>query len=262
MKMGAKTILIIAAASSDGCAGALLDAVVAARFKLVPACAITAVTAQNTSGVVGVHEVPPMKVKEQIDAVFSDLDVAAVKIGMLWSGKTALEVARSLGEWGALNIVFDPVMSAQSDGSHLVKSGAVDALKAVAAVSDLVTPNMDEAKALSGIAVKDEESACRAAWKLMELGAQAVMLKSYPWRKDWLADLVFTDEGFALFKKRRIETSSHGGGCLLSTAAACCMGLGMELIDAVSAAEAYVEKAIKKSVKVGKGIRAVNPYVW
>jgi len=260
--MGEKTILIIAATSSDGCAGALLDSVVAARFKLIPACAVTAVTAQNTCGVVGVHQVPPAEVKKQIDAVFSDLDVAAVKIGMLWSKKTALEVARALGEWGALNVVFDPVMSAQADGSKLVEEGSVDAFRAVAAISDIVTPNMEEIKALSGISVKSEETACRAAWELMELGAQSVMLKSYPWKKGWLADLVFTDEGFALFKKKRIASSSHGGGCLLSTTIACCMGRGMELLDSVSIAEAYVEDAIKKSVKVGRGIRAVNPYVW
>ena len=257
--MRAKAVLLVAASSSDGCAGLGLDTVVASGFGFVPACAVTAVTSQNSKGVKSVFPVPAAEVRKQIDAVFSDMDGAAVKVGMLWGKETALAVAKALGEWGALNVVFDPVMSAQSDRSAMAKKDAVDAFRAVAAVSDLVTPNLDEAKALSGIAVRNEETACRAAWKVMEAGAQAVLLKSYPWGKGVLADIVITDEGLAVFKKERLGTSTHGGGCLLSTAIACGLGNGMELLDAVSAAEEYVGKAIAGGIEIGSGIRAVNP---
>ena len=259
MRMRAKAVLLIAATSSDGCAGLGLDSAVASRLGFFPACAVTAVTSQNSTGVKEVVPVPPATVRRQIDAVFSDMDVAAVKVGMLWGRETALEVGKALARWGALNVVFDPVMSAQSDGGAMAEKGSLDAFRSVAAVSDLVTPNLEEAKALSGVAVRDEETACKAAWKIMETGAQAVMLKSYLWGKGVLADIVITDEGLAVFRKEMLRTSTHGGGCLLSTAVACNLGKGMELLDAVSEAEAYVGKAIAGSVEVGSGIRAVNP---
>jgi len=253
------TALIIAATSSDGCAGALLDARVISHFNVVPACAITAITAQNTSGVQGVWPVPAKSVRQQIDSAFSDLDVCAVKIGMLYSSEIAKEVSKALAKWGALNVVFDPVMSAQSDRKKLMQAKAANAFRSVCAVSDIVTPNLDEAKALSGIKITDRESACKAAWKIMETGAQSVMLKSYPIEKGFLADLVFTDDGFALFRKEKMPTSTHGGGCLLSSAIAARMAAGDNLIDAVSAAEAYTEKAISESVQAGCGIKCVKP---
>lgn len=253
------SILIVAASSSDGCAGALLDAQVAAGFGLNPACAITALTAQNTRKVSAIAPVAAKIVRAQIDAAFSDLDVAAVKIGMLWGSEIAKEVAKALAEWGALNVVFDPVMSAQSDGRRMAEKGSLNAFRAVAAVSDLVTPNLEEAQELSGLKIRDRETACRAAWNIMETGAQAVLLKSYPLSKDSLADIVITDEGLALFKKRKLPTSTHGGGCLLSTAIAARMALGDELVDAVAAAEAYVETAIEGAREVGGGIRCVAP---
>ncbi len=253
------SLLLVAASSSDGCAGMQMDVRVAANLGLNPACAATAITAQNTKGVQGVWPVPAAAVRKQIDSAFSDLDVQAVKIGMLWSAEIAKEVAEALAHWGALNVVFDPVMSSQSDGCKLVEEGALNAFRAVAAVSDLVTPNLDEARALSGVAVRDRDSACKAAWKIMETGAQAVMLKSYPISKGMIADLVFTDEGFGMFKKKRMATSTHGGGCLLSTAIAARMALGDELLEAVSAAEALVEKAIAGANEIGSGVKCVAP---
>ena len=254
-----KTLLIVAASASDGCAGATLDAQVAGKFSLNPACAITAITAQNTKGVACVSPADAKTVRRQIDSAFSDLDIAGVKVGMLWNAEIARGVANALADWGALNVVFDPVMSAQSDGKRMMEKDALNAFRTVAAVSDLVTPNLDEAQALSGVKVRDQESACRSAWKIMETGAQAVMLKSYPLGKNALADIVITDEGLAMFKKKRLATSTHGGGCLLSTAIAARMALGDELVDAVAAAEAYVEKAIEGARKVGSGIRCVAP---
>lgn len=252
-------VLVIAASSSDGCAGLQMDVRVLSHFGLIPACAITAITAQNSLGVQGIWPLPAKTVRAQIDSAFSDLDIRAVKIGMLWSAAIAVEVAKALGEWGALNVIFDPVMSAQADGRKLAEGGIKNAFRSVAAVSDLVTPNLEEAKALSGVAVKNRETACRAAWKIMETGAQSVLLKSYLWKRGWLADLLFTDDGLAIFKKEKLATSTHGGGCLLSSAIAARMALGDSLVDAVSAAESYADKAIAQAIQFGAGIRAVNP---
>ena len=165
------SLLIIAASSSDGCAGVQIDIQAAAKFGAIPACAITAVTAQNSVGVQGIWPVPAKAVRQQIDSAFSDLDICAVKVGMLWGKQAAIEVAHSLGKWGALNVVFDPVMGAQSDRKGMAEKGAENAFRAVCAVSDLVTPNLEEAKALTGITVRDQESASKAAWKIMETGA-------------------------------------------------------------------------------------------
>ena len=252
------SLLIISASSSDGCAGMQMDIQAAAKLGAIPACAITAVTAQNSVGVQGIWPVPVKAIRQQIDSAFSDLDICAVKVGMLWGKQAAIEVAHSLGKWGALNVVFDPVMGAQSDRKGMAEKGAENAFRAVCAVSDLVTPNLEEAKALTGITVRDQESASKAAWKIMETGAQAVLLKSYPWGKGVLADLLFTDDGLGIFKKKKLATSTHGGGCLLSSAIAARMALGDNLIDAVSAAETCIEQAIAGSVQAGCGIRCVK----
>lgn len=253
------SLLIIAASSSDGCAGAQMDIQAAAKFGVIPACAITAITAQNTRGVQGVWPVPAKAVRRQIDSAFSDLDICAVKIGMLYSAEIAKEVSRALASWGALNVVFDPVLSSQSDKRRLAEKNAKNAFRSVCAVSDLVTPNLEEARELSGIAIRSRESASRAAWRIMETGAQAVLLKSYPWGKGILADLLFTDDGLGIFKKKKLPTSTHGGGCLLSSAIAARMALGDSMIDAVSAAETCIEQAIAGSAQAGCGIRCVNP---
>jgi len=236
-----------------------MDIQAAAKFGVNPACAITAITAQNTTGVQGVWPVPAKIVRQQMDSAFSDLDICAVKIGMLFSSEIAKEVAKSLANWGALNVVFDPVMSAQSDRKRLAEKNAKGAFRSVCAVSDLVTPNLDEARELSGVAVRDRESACRAAWRIMETGAQSVLLKSYPWGKGVLADLLLTDDGLGIFKKKKLPTSTHGGGCLLSSAIAARMALGDSLVDALSAAETCIEKAISESAQAGCGIRCANP---
>ncbi len=251
--------LTIAGSDSSGGAGIQADLKTFAALGVYGASAITALTAQNTRGVTGIHDVPPAFIAEQIDAVFDDLDVGAVKIGMLSQPATIAVVAQSLRRHKAKNIVLDPVMVATS-GAKLISDNAIDALRReLIPLALVVTPNLPEAAVLTGASIaRNEDEMTIQARQLLTHGANNVLIKGGHAAGAESVDLLIgtrlgTDVRLAA--PRVATQSTHGSGCTLSSAIAAGLAKGLDLVAAVHAAKAYVTAAIAKAdtLKVGQG---------
>ncbi|MEO1143827.1 MAG: bifunctional hydroxymethylpyrimidine kinase/phosphomethylpyrimidine kinase, partial [Pseudomonadota bacterium] len=230
--------LTIAGSDSGGGAGIQADLKAFSANKVYGASVITALTAQNTLGVTGVHDVPPEFVTAQLDAVFSDLDVKAVKIGMLSQVPVIEAVAEALKKQQIKNIVFDPVMVATS-GDLLLASDAVDAVKSILMpLADVITPNLFEAAELTGKSVAKSLYDMRSQGnQLIDAGAKAVLIKGGHSGTGDCVDLLVQSDGVKEFKAPRIDTSNtHGTGCSLSSAIAAQLAHGKTLEHAVSEA--------------------------
>jgi hydroxymethylpyrimidine/phosphomethylpyrimidine kinase len=251
--------LTIAGSDSSGGAGIQADLKTFAALGVYGASAITALTAQNTRGVTGIHDVPPDFIAAQIDAVFDDLDVGAVKIGMLSQPATIAAVADSLRRHKAKNIVLDPVMVATS-GAKLISDDAIDALRReLIPMALVVTPNLPEAAVLSGASIaRNEDEMITQARALLTHGANNVLIKGGHGEGAESVDLLVGTNpslGERLAASRVATRSTHGSGCTLSSAIAAGLAKGLDLVEAVHAAKAYVTAAIAKAdaVKVGQG---------
>jgi hydroxymethylpyrimidine/phosphomethylpyrimidine kinase len=249
--------LTIAGSDPSGGAGIQADLKTFAAFGVYGASVITALTAQNTTGVAGIHNIPAEFVTAQMDAVFSDLAVGAVKIGMLACAEIVAVVARGLDRHGARNIVLDPVMIATS-GDRLLRADAVDALwRELIPRARLVTPNLPEAAALLDADVAASETEMRAqAAQLLAAGAKAVLIKGGHGHGAESVDLLMDGAGFTRFAAPRFVTSNtHGTGCTLSSAIAAGFAKGLTLAAAVSDAKAYITAAIAAAdqLSIGKG---------
>jgi len=260
--------LTIAGSDSSGGAGIQADLKTFAALGVYGASAITALTAQNTRGVAAIHDVPPDFITAQIDAVFSDLAVGAVKIGMLARTGVIEAVAAALDRWKANNIVLDPVMVATS-GDRLLAPDAIDALKRILIPrARVVTPNLPEAAALldTGIAADEREMEAQAAG-ILALGAQAVLIKGGHGADAMSVDLLFDGPTVTRYAAKRIPThNTHGTGCTLSSAIAAGLAKGQELAHAARIAKAYVTDAIAGAdrLAVGQGHGPIHHFhaVW
>jgi hydroxymethylpyrimidine/phosphomethylpyrimidine kinase len=220
--------------------------------------AITAITAQNTQGVYGVQEITPALVAGQIEAVYADIRVDAVKIGMVSSAEIAQVIQDALRRFHAEHVVLDPVMVSKS-GCRLLRPGAEDAVRGLAAIAGVVTPNIPEAELLCGFPIKNEGDMQKAAEKLCDLGAKSALIKGGHWPGTVAADLLFTGGRFERFETRRIDTKhTHGTGCTLSSAIACRLALGDSVADAVRSAKDYLTQAIMDAYPVGGGAGPVG----
>ncbi len=251
--------LTIAGSDSSGGAGIQADLKTFAALGVYGASAITALTAQNTRGVTGIHDVPPDFIAAQIDAVFDDLDVGAVKIGMLSQPATIEVVAQSLRRHRAKNIVLDPVMVATS-GAKLISDHAIDALRRdLIPLALVVTPNLPEAAVLTGAsAARNEDEMMVQARELLARRANNVLIKGGHSDSAESVDLLVgsnSTAGLRLSAPRIATQSTHGSGCTLSSAIAAGLAKGLDLVEAVRAAKAYVTAAIAKAdtLKVGQG---------
>lgn len=245
----------IAGSDSGGGAGIQADIKSMSANGVYAASVITALTAQNTKGVTGIHDVPADFVTAQIDAVFSDLRVDAVKIGMLSRVDTIRAVADGLRRYSAKNIVFDPVMVAAS-GDPLVDDKAVGILLAeLFPLADLVTPNLHEAARLTGMAVAETPDEMRAqAARLAESTPGAVLLKGGHGAGRESSDLLLQGGAEHWFSAPRIETeNTHGTGCSLSSAIAANLARGMALDAAIGKAKVWLTGAIAASDELGVG---------
>jgi len=214
-------------------------------------------TAQNTQGVHGIHDVPPDFIRAQIDAVFSDLDVAAVKIGMLSQVATIEAVAQGLAAHSARNIVLDPVMVATS-GDRLLAPEAVEALrKKLVPRALVVTPNLPEAAVLVGASVARNEREMEVqAREILALGARNVLIKGGHGAGDESVDLLIGEGDVLRLSVKRIATTSlHGTGCTLSSAIAAGLARGLDLKSAAEDAKEYVTAAIAaaRNLHIGHG---------
>jgi hydroxymethylpyrimidine/phosphomethylpyrimidine kinase len=251
-------VLIIAGSDSGGGAGIQAD------IKTVTALggySATAVTVQNTQGVSGVHPVPADIVAAQVSAVLSDIGADVIKIGMLNDQATIEAVASALeSDAAGIPIVLDPVMIAKG-GHALLVEAAVDTLKQrLVPLAAVLTPNIPEAEALTGESIDDVETMERAARRLSEQGADAVMLKGGHMPGDKITDVLFDGDGNSeFFSESRIDTPhTHGTGCTLASGVATGLAQQLPLRDAVIRARAYVRKAIETAPGFGAGHGPLN----
>jgi hydroxymethylpyrimidine/phosphomethylpyrimidine kinase len=247
----------IAGSDSGGGAGIQADLKTFSALGVYGASVIAALTAQNTRGVRAIHDVPPAFITEQIDAVFSDLAVGAVKIGMLSQPKVIEAVAAGLERWQQTNVVLDPVMVAAS-GDPLLAPAAIDVLRRVLIPRALViTPNLPEAAALlDGPLARNEAEMREQAQRLLALGPRAVLLKGGHAESAESVDVLVQSTTVARLAAERIATeNTHGTGCTLSSAIAAGLAKGQDLATAVRKAKDYVTAAIKASdrIKIGSG---------
>jgi hydroxymethylpyrimidine/phosphomethylpyrimidine kinase len=254
----------IAGSDSGGGAGIQADLKTFSALGVYGASVVTALTAQNTKGVTGIRDVPPDFIAAQIDAVFSDLEVNATKIGMLSQVPTIEAVAEGLARHKQGNIVLDPVMVATS-GDRLLKPDAIDTLRRVLIPRALIiTPNLPEAAALLDTNIAEDESVMRhQARRLLRLGAQAVLIKGGHGSGAESADLLVDADGDQRLSAERISTkNTHGTGCTLSSAIAAGLAKGLALRDAVRAAKSYVSAAIAgaDALSVGAGHGPVHHF--
>jgi hydroxymethylpyrimidine/phosphomethylpyrimidine kinase len=254
----------IAGSDSGGGAGIQADLKTFSALGVYGASVITALTAQNTQGVRAIHDVPAEFVTSQIDAVFSDLDVDAVKIGMLSRAATIEAVAGGIERHRMKHVVLDPVMIATS-GDRLLQSDAVDALRQLLLPrAHVITPNLPEAAVLLDAPVAKDESEMRVqAQRLLALGATAVLIKGGHGSGAESVDLLVDSHGVARFAAPRNATrNTHGTGCTLSSAIAAELAKGRALSDAVKAAKAFVTSAIGAAdrLAVGRGHGPVHHF--
>jgi hydroxymethylpyrimidine/phosphomethylpyrimidine kinase len=247
----------IAASDSSGGAGIAADLKTFSALEVYGACVITALTAQNTRKVLAIEDVRPDFITLQMDAIFSDLKVDAIKIGMVRDQAGMEAIADGLARWSHSKVVLDPVMVASS-GTEFLSQNAMEALKTILLPRALlVTPNLAEAAALLHVPIaSNQDTMRRQGERLLELGAKAVLMKGGHAAGSQSIDLFVDHKGVRLFAADRVQTrNTHGTGCTLSSAIAAGLAKGFDLAEAVSLAKRYVTDALiaANRIKVGQG---------
>ena len=253
-----KTALSIAGSDSSGGAGIQADLKAMTMNGVYAMTAVTALTAQNTTGVTAILEATPQFLRQQLQAVFSDIPPDSVKIGMVSSAALIETIAQCLGEYRPRNVVVDPVMVATS-GARLLNEDAVATLREkLLPLADLITPNIPEAEVLSGLTISDEEGMLQAARIIGETYHCAVLCKGGHRVSD-ANDLLYQNGAFRWFRGRRIDNpNTHGTGCTLSSAIAANLAKGFPLADAVQRAKDYLSGALADMLDLGKGAGPMN----
>ena len=247
--------LTIAGSDSSGGAGIQADLKTFAALGVYGASVITALTAQNTQGVTGIHQVPAAFVTAQIDAVFTDLEVGAVKIGMVAQVAIMDAIAAGLMRWSPDHVVFDPVMVATS-GDRLLAAEAVDALRTkLIPLASLITPNLPEAAALLDETVAASEAAIESQGRrLLALGCRAVLIKGGHGQGPESTDYLVSAKGTIALAVPRVATrNTHGTGCSLSSAIAAGLAKGEDLETAVRHAKSWISAAIAAADRFSVG---------
>jgi hydroxymethylpyrimidine/phosphomethylpyrimidine kinase len=263
--MNVRRALTIAGSDSGGGAGIQADLKTFAVLGVHGMSALTALTAQNTLGVEGVHEVPAEFVRAQIAAVVTDIGVDAAKTGMLASAAIVQAVAGAVREHAIPNLVCDPVFVSKH-GDPLLAESAVEALRTeLIPLATVITPNILEAEGLLGRPVDHAEPDAEAARELAGLGPRWVLLKGGHLRSESSTDLLTDGRSVFELTRPRVETKhTHGTGCVLSAALAAGLAKGLDVRDAAAQAKKFVTRAIERHLTLGGGIGPVNPAwgVW
>jgi len=257
--------LTIAGSDSGGGAGIQADLKAFSALGVYGASVITALTAQNTNAVTGIHPVPPEFVRHQMDAVFEDLDVDAVKIGMLGDDALIRAVREGLDAHQPAWIVLDPVMVAKSGDPLLAEEAVASLIEQLLPIAHVITPNLPEAETLLGgvITIDTPDAMVEAADKLLELGPRAVLMKGGHLQGQDAADYLLTEDGGIWLPGRRFETkNTHGTGCTLSSAIAAGLAKGLDPAEAMKAAKAYISNAIAAAdtLAIGSGHGPVHHF--
>jgi hydroxymethylpyrimidine/phosphomethylpyrimidine kinase len=244
----------IAGSDSSGGAGIEADLKTFSALGVYGAAIITALTAQNTLGVFAIHDIPADFIAAQINAVFTDLDVASVKIGMLANAPAIDVITAALDRYRPRNVVLDPVLVASS-GERLLREDAIGRLRVLISRARVVTPNLLEAAALLGASPARNEDEMRAqAQKLLALGVSAVLIKGGHGSGPESVDLLVEDNSCRRLAAPRVATkNTHGSGCTLASAIAAGLAKGRSLEDAAKEAKAYVSAAIAAADRLAVG---------
>lgn len=248
-----KKVLTIAGSDCSGGAGIQADIKTITAHKLYAMSAITALTAQNTTGVYGVLELAPEFVGQQLDCIFSDIRPDAVKIGMVSNSKIIEVVASKLIEYKAEKVVVDPVMISTS-GSRLLCDEAMEALiKKLLPLGTVITPNIPEAETLCGFGIHTESDMEKAAKKISKIVSGGILIKGG--HLESTADDVLYIRGESYwFKSERVENpNTHGTGCTLSSAIACNLSTGCSLVNSIAKAKEYITGTLKAGLNLGQG---------
>lgn len=253
-----KKVLTIAGSDCSGGAGIQADIKTITAHKMYAMSAITALTAQNTTGVYGVLEAEASFVGQQIDCIFSDIRPDAVKIGMVSNSEIIEAIAERLIAHNATNVVVDPVMISTS-GSPLLSETAMEALiTKLLPLGTLITPNIPEAETLCGFKIHNEEEMLLAAEKIAPMVAGGVLIKGGH-LENTANDLLYAKGQVHWFKGEKVNNSNtHGTGCTLSSAIACNLAAGQSLEESIAHAKAYITGALKAGLDLGAGSGPLN----
>jgi len=254
-------VLTIAGSDSGGGAGIQADLKTFGALGVYGMSAITSVTAQNTRGVTGVHDLPPGFVAEQIDDVARDIGIDAAKTGMLSNAGIIEAVAVSIAKNRIEKLVVDPVMVAKS-GDALLESKARSALiKHMASLAYILTPNAPEAEVIAGLPIHNENDLVDIGRRIRDMGPRYVLMKGGHLSGSFATDYLIGDETFTVFSAPRIETrNTHGTGCTYSAAIAAYLARGLEVEKAVAGAKEYLTEAIRHSLALGSGHGPLNHF--
>ena len=248
-----KKVLTIAGSDCSGGAGIQADLKTFSAHGVFGMSVIVSVVAENTSRVIDIQDITPDMIRKQIDAVFEDIEVDAVKIGMLSTPACMAAVAEKLRQYKPQNVIVDPVMYAKN-GCPLMEETAVDSfIELIMPLADILTPNIPEAEKISGRSISSVADMEAAAMKIYEMGCRGVIIKGG--HKDGGAtDILYDGNEFMHFETERIDTkNTHGTGCTFSSAIAAQLAHGKSVKDAASLAKDYVTTAIRHSLAIGKG---------
>lgn len=256
-----RCVLSIAGSDPSGGAGVEADLKTFCLLGVYGTCVITSVTAQNTLGVQRIYHLPADLIGDQIESVVSDIKVHAIKTGMLGTRDILDVVCRKIRKHNLVNLVVDPVLRAK-DGSILLEEDAVQLLKSeLLPLASVVTPNLHEAEALSGLKIHDVEDMKKAARLIYELGCKWVLVKGGHLKKD-AVDVLFDGAQFYEYRAQRTNgLNVHGTGCILSAAIAAEMAKGTGIPEGVAKAKDFVSSTIAHAVKLGRGLALARLFV-
>jgi len=265
-----KIALTIAGSDPTGGAGLQADIRVFNHLGVYGLSAVSALTAQNSYKVSGILKVDGKFLEEQLKTLINDLRPDALKTGMLFSIDAVKAVSRIIKGYELENLVMDPV-TISSTGTSLIENGVLDALKEeLFPLAKVITPNIYEATAISGISIMDEKDMERAAVELKKLGAETVIItgghlesvkcqvSSVRAKKEETLDLMYDGEKFHRIRGKKIKGQYHGTGCAFSAAITACLAKGMSVLEATKKAKELVNIAIKSAHSIGKGMRLLN----
>lgn len=255
-----KKVLTIAGSDCSGGAGIQADLKTFSAHGVYGMSVIVSVVAENTSRVIDIEDISPNMIKKQIDAVFEDIEVDAVKIGMLSGTECMQAVSQKLKEYKPANVVIDPVMIAKG-GHVLMQENALDFfISQLIPLADMLTPNIPEAETITGMNITTVEDMKKCAKLIYSMGAKSVLVKGGHLESD-AEDILFDGKSFYCYTTKRINTkNTHGTGCTFSSAIASNLALGMDFCTAVGKAKEYVTMAIQHSLDIGKGHGPTNHF--
>lgn len=255
-----KNVLTIAGSDSCGGAGIQADLKTFSALGTYGMSVITAVTAQNTVGVQNVRVLDEEIIRDQINCLFQDIEVAAVKVGMVSSREIINVIGETLNYWHPPHVVFDPVMASKS-GCHLLKPEAKDDLiRVLLPLADVVTPNLPEAEVITGEKIAGIDQMEKAALMINEMGARNVVVKGGHLDGD-AVDILYADGRFHYLEEKRIKTkNTHGTGCTFSSAINAYLARGYGVYEAVKRAKEYITGAIEQSLDIGHGVGPTNHF--